>query len=190
MQLIAFRAELMTPRIPDANRFSRDVVEHPALAGIYARRMNPAAEHVVVVVHHDAVLGVDHIALVTFDVVDDSRPIELVDRNTAARHPVVGNGNEGAAEGIHMGNTGSVRMGFGFARGGLFLGSESAADARFMPRRKIVVGTQSAEEVADVRVVTRISTSTVSLTSQVSWCQGSKRTFCQVWLGFNVATTR
>ncbi len=55
-----------------------------------------------------------------------------------------------------MGNAGGVRMGLDFARGCLFLGSESAADARLMPRRKIVVGTQSAEEVTDVRVVSRI----------------------------------
>ena len=43
-------------------------------------RMNLAAEHVVVVAHDDAVLGVDDFALVAFDVEYDVGWVSLLDR--------------------------------------------------------------------------------------------------------------
>ena len=115
MQLVVLGAELVAPRIPGANRLARHVVQHPALAGIHAHRMNLAAEHVVVVVHHDAVFGIDDFSLVAFDVEYDAGRVALLDRFNRAIalctfKLVVRDGEESAAKRIHVGDRRSVGM--------------------------------------------------------------------------------
>ena len=98
-------------------RLAGHVVQHPALARLHAGLVDAVAEHVVVVAHDDAPLvrsiGVDDLALVAFDVEDDAGAVELLDgrigrRRVAVLEPVVGDGEEGAAERVGVGDGGRV----------------------------------------------------------------------------------
>ena len=72
--------------------------------------MDAVAEHVVVVTHDDAVEGVDDLTLVPFDVENDPRAVELLDRRVVALEPVVSEGEEGAPDGVEVGDRGRVRV--------------------------------------------------------------------------------
>ena len=67
-QWIVGGAELVIAAVPGVEGLARDIVQHPALARLHAGLVDAVAEHVVVVAHDDAVLGVDDFALVAFDV--------------------------------------------------------------------------------------------------------------------------
>ncbi len=74
--------------------------------------MDAAAEHVVVVVHHDALLGVYDLTLVALDVDHNSRAVLLLDNSDstvrAALEPVVRHREEGASQRIEEGDGGRI----------------------------------------------------------------------------------
>ena len=130
-QRVVGGAEPVIAAVPGVERLAGHVVQHPALARLHAGLMDAVAEQVVVVAHDDAVLGVDDLALVAFDVEDDPRGMELLDRRSgggrvAVLEPVVGDGEDGAPERIGMGDGGRCRVDGRLAGGGLFLRAERA----------------------------------------------------------------
>jgi len=64
--------------------------------------MNPSTQHVVVVPHYDTVLGVDHLALIAFDVEDDARCILLFDDIVVPLRFIVRNREERSPERVGM----------------------------------------------------------------------------------------
>src|ERR1700758_5180466 len=88
----------MIPAVPGIDRLAAYVVQHPALAGLHAGLVNAGAEHVVLVAHDDAVIGVDDLALVALDVEDDAGGGMLLGRRIpgvgAARNESVGQCSE------------------------------------------------------------------------------------------------
>jgi hypothetical protein len=92
----------MIPAVPGVERLARDIVQHPALARLHAGLMDAGAEQVVVVAHHDAILGIDHLALIAFDVeLDAGRVLFLYRFDRAVRfltlELVMSNCKEGAS---------------------------------------------------------------------------------------------
>ena len=114
-QRVVGGAEAVVAAVPGVERLAGHVVQHPALARLHAGLVDAVAEHVVVVAHDDAVLGVDDLALVAFDVEDDPRAMELLDGRSgrgrvAVLGLVVGDGEEGAAERVGVGDGGCRGM--------------------------------------------------------------------------------
>src|SRR5262245_7690805 len=95
--------ELMTPGVPGIDGLPRHIVEHPALARLHAGLMHLRAEHVIVVTHDHAVVGVDDGALVAFNVEDDARDVGFLDHTTMPFELVMSDGEETATECIGIG---------------------------------------------------------------------------------------
>src|SRR5438093_5780747 len=84
--------------------------------------MDAITEHVVVIAHHGATLRVDDFTLVAFNIENDPSSRKLLNgllgwRSVAVLALVMGDGDEGAAEGISVGNSGCRRMNFSLSRG-------------------------------------------------------------------------
>src|SRR5947209_1287511 len=105
----------MISTVPGIECLAGHVVEHPALARVHARLVHTVAEDVVVAAHDDAVLRVDHFALVAFDIKVDTRAVELLGGwigrgRVAALEPVMSNGEKGSSEHIEVGSRRSIRV--------------------------------------------------------------------------------
>ena len=115
--------------------------------------MDGIAEHVIVVAHDDAIPGVDHFALIAFDVEEDARAVELLGgrigrRRVAVLELVVCDGEEGASERVGVGNRRRRGVDSCFAGSLLFLWAERAVLTPEVPGGQIVRVWQAAEEIA------------------------------------------
>ncbi len=151
-QLIVSGAELVIAAVPGVKRIACHVVQHPALARLHAGLVDLRAEHVVVVSHDDAVLGVDHFALVAFDVEDDTGGIFLLDDGAIALESVVRDREEGAAERVGVGDRRRCRVDRGLRGRGLLVRPEAPALSLPMPGRQVFRLGEPAEEIADIGI--------------------------------------
>src|SRR6516225_7419846 len=103
--------KLMIPAVPGIERLAAHIVQHPALAGLHAGLMDAGAEHVIVVAHDDAIVGIDDLALVALDVEGSPGGVELLGRRVpwigAARNEtVMGDAQKCAAQRVGIATVG------------------------------------------------------------------------------------
>src|SRR5262249_35285476 len=161
-QRIVGRSKCMPPAVPHPNRVASDVVEHPTLTGLHARLIDPCADHVVVVQHHDPALRVaglahrvPHDALIAFAVEYDACWITLLDRRALTLEAVAGDRDEGATQRIEVSNARRGGMTGGLRGGVLFLDSENAVDSLREPGGQVSSLWQQDEEASDVGILLR-----------------------------------
>ena len=98
VQLIVFAPEMMTAVVPGMQCIAGDVVQLPTRPGLHTRLMDHVAKHVVVIAHDNPVIGVDHLALIAFDVQLDAGGILLVNDSSVPLKSVVLQSKEGTAQ--------------------------------------------------------------------------------------------
>ena len=173
----------MVAAVPGVDGLAGHVVEHPAFARLHAGLVDARAEHVVVVAHDDAVLGVDDLALVAFDVEDrrgwrtSSSTIVPLRSNLlcATVRKVRPSESAWATDGrrrVDRGLCARRLVPDGPSASVLAAARARWAGSRHSARRRKNSPTSGS--------VLGSAISTVSLTSQVSCRQGSKTTFSQV----------
>ena len=77
-KLIVFRPEIMSTAVPGADRIASHIVQHPALTSFHTGLVDAVAQHVVVIAHHDTVLGIYNFTLVALDVHHNGSRIKYV----------------------------------------------------------------------------------------------------------------
>ena len=150
-QRVVRRRDGVAAAVPAAEGVAHDVAQQPPRAGLHAELVDPVAPQVVGAPQDDPLLGrsygqvgtigqrtlVEHRALVALDVELDPGAQLLVrppvERVARADHPVVGDGQEGATQGIDVRRARRVRV-RGRAFGGFLLPwTQRTADAAAVP---------------------------------------------------------
>src|SRR5438105_7044575 len=108
----------MVAAVPAADRFTTNIIQHPARAGLHADLVDAVAEHVIVITHDDAALriaalldGVAHFALIAFDILLDAG-LELYWRSIRSE-PVVRESQERASQRVKVCDRWGVGVGGG-----------------------------------------------------------------------------
>ena len=144
---------------PTRDGLAGDIVQRPALAGFHAGLVDPVAEHVVVVVHDDPAVGVDHLALVAFDVESGAGGVELLAGGSPPAYsiPVVSDRQEQAPERIHVRTPGVPACTTDLLAAARSCGTERRRPARRASHvGRYMAVWQPLEEAADVRVGRRV----------------------------------
>ncbi len=173
-QGIKSRSEPVIAAVPGVERIARRVGKHSALARFHGGLINAGARHVVVVAHDDAVVGVDHLARVAFDVENDAGAVKFLRGRIGRRRigvfePVVGHGEKGAPQRVGMDDRGRSGMNRGFFRGLPFggapfrigplllrFGRMGRIGSQRVPCRQVFGLRQTGEELRDIGICRRI----------------------------------
>ncbi len=163
--------------------------------------MDAITEHIVVVANDDSaklVAILDDASRTTrwlaLDVQFDAYGRGLFDNRAVPLEAVLRNGKEWSAEGVEMGDGRSLAMNSGLVHRDALRVTDRQSPALLQPGREIVDRRQTRKETLNsfvpFRIVEPSVFKTVSFTSKVACCHGSKTAFPHVWLGCSVATTR
>ena len=112
--------------------------------------MDAVAEHVVVVAHDDAVVGVFDLALISFDVQGYAGGI--FPNRTAGILAVVGNRQHGPTQRVEPGHGGCGCVGGGFVGGGLFIWTLLPVASLVVPGGQVVSSGEKPKKLADIGV--------------------------------------
>jgi hypothetical protein len=134
------------------------MVQRPALAGVHAQGANDVPDHIVVVAHHDPVLGIDNLALVALDVDNDHGAVERFDWQAVSRSdPVLGDGKESSPQAVQVNDSWRAGMRCCLTRRCLLLRTHGAIDAGCIPGGQVFGLRQAAEVVTQVDITSRFS---------------------------------
>ncbi|MCP3956084.1 MAG: hypothetical protein GY697_28300, partial [Desulfobacterales bacterium] len=114
LEFVVAAAEAVAAVIPGVKRLAGGVIEHPSCAGLHTGLVDAVTKHVIVVTHYDAVLGIDDLPLVAFDIKEDMRLVKLLGGRVRSRcfavlEPVVRYRENRASQRIGMRDSGRSR---------------------------------------------------------------------------------
>jgi len=143
---------LESPLVPSADGFLRQVIQHPAGAGIDAVLMQTVLRKVIDVGYDLTIEGVCHRKLIALNIQVGSSRIFCFDGIAALDEAVELHGKNRSTERVEVRHRGCVGMDGGFGRGGLLHSSQRTGGTSRKPCWQIIVIRQAPEETADIWV--------------------------------------